>query len=202
MAKQPKPKKCAWSKCRKMFTPSPFRFNQKTCDNMMCALGYVKDKEEEKEAKEWKVKRKGMVERLKTLSDYEKEAKEVFQLFIRMRDKDLPCIACGTHRSQIWDAGHYFPAGQYSGLIFEESNVHKSCRACNCFHHGNLINYRFGLVNRYGLRYVEKLEELSVVSRNYKYTRDELIEIREYYKQKVKDLKDINNSQVNNFNTN
>jgi hypothetical protein len=34
-------------------------------------------------------------DKLKTLSDYEKDAKKSFQHWIRLRDKNLPCISCG-----------------------------------------------------------------------------------------------------------
>lgn len=180
MAKQ---KKCAWSKCGKMFTPSEFRFNQRTCNNTVCALGFVKDKEIKKEAKEWKLTRKGMQDKLKTLSDYEKEAKKEFQKFIRLRDKNLPCISCFKMNCKDWAGGHYFSAGQYSGMMFEETNCHRQCNTfCNKFQSGNLIEYRKGLLARYGDQYVKELESLAESNRNYKYTREELISIKEYYK--------------------
>jgi len=187
--KEPKPKKCAWSKCGKEFVPNPFRFNQRTCNNTMCAMGFVRDKEAKKEAKEWGVQKAEMKEKLKTLTDYENEAKEVYQHFIRLRDKDLPCISCGKSDCKDWAGGHYFAAGQFSGLIFDEDNCHKQCNSyCNKFLHGNNIQYRIGLVDRYGEKFVKALEMRSNRNRKYRYTREELIEIKEYYKQKVKEL--------------
>lgn len=188
--KEPKIKKCAWKKCGKDFKPNPFRFNQRTCDNTVCAIGYVKQKEEEKEAKEWRKTRAGMVESLKKLSDYENEAKEVFQLFIRLRDKDLPCISCDRLNCPDWAGGHFYAAGQYSGLIFDEENCHKQCNSyCNKFLSGNPQEYRKGLIKRFGTKFVERLDARANLNRKHEYTREDLIEIKKYYKQKVKDLK-------------
>ena len=151
-----------------------------------CVLEYNRANQQSKEAKEWKQERKKIVEKLKTLSDLEKEAKIPFQKWIRMRDSDHSCVSCGATMSSVWDAGHYFEAGQYSGMIFSEINVHKQCRKCNRFLHGNLIEYRKGLIKRYGELYVQQLEEMAVTKRNYKYTREELINIRDYYKRQNK----------------
>jgi hypothetical protein len=89
-------------------------------------------------------------------------------------------------QSSVWDAGPVYEAGQYSGLIFNESNVHKQCGKCNRFLHGNLLNYRLGLVKRYGQNYVDKLEAKASANRNRKYTKFELIEIANEYKSKLK----------------
>ena len=69
----------------------------------------------------------------------------------------------------------------YSGLIFEEMNCHKQCGRCNRFYHGNLIEYRKGLVVRYGPLYVEALEDMANSGRNRKWSKQELIEIRNKY---------------------
>ena len=50
-----------------------------------------------------KAKTKQMRDGLKTLSEYEAEAKKVFQKWVRMRDVDLPCISCGTTKPVKYD---------------------------------------------------------------------------------------------------
>jgi hypothetical protein len=127
-------------------------------------------------------------QKLKTLSQYEAEAKKSFQKYVRFRDKDFPCISCGTTKGKTWHGSHYFSANLYSGLIFNENNVHKSCDYCNVFLHGNLLEYRKGLLNRFGLKYVEQLESIADENRVYKYTKDELIEIKKKYDGKIKEL--------------
>lgn len=188
MIKQPKPKTCAWSKCGKMFNPNPFRFNQRTCDNIMCAMGHVKEKAEKKEAQDWHKEKKVMKENLKTLGDYEKEARKVFQQFIRLRDKDQPCISCGCVTAKQWDAGHYLKAELFTALIFTEENVHKQCSRCNDLFSGNELEYRDGLIKRYGADYVAVLEAKKNAARVYKFTREELVRIKLKYKAKIKEL--------------
>lgn len=133
-----------------------------------------------------KAKTKQMKESVKTLSQYEAEAKKVFQKWVRLRDEHLNCISCGTTKAKSWHGSHFYSANLYSGLIFDERNVHKSCDYCNVFLHGNLLEYRKGLIDRYGLEYVEELEAESVNKRVYKYTKDELIEIKNVYNEKIK----------------
>jgi hypothetical protein len=127
-------------------------------------------------------------QKLKTLGDYEAEAKKSFQKWIRMRDEHRECISCGVGDNNLWDGGHYFKAELFSGLIFNENNCHKQCRKCNRFLNGNEIQYRFGLIARYGIEFVENLESISNENRVYKYSKDELIEIKKTYDLKIKQL--------------
>jgi len=127
-------------------------------------------------------------QKLKTLSEYESEAKKSFQKYIRLRDEHLNCISCGTPKAKTWHGSHFYSANLYSGLIFNENNVHKSCDYCNIFLHGNLLEYRKGLIERYGINFVTELENLSAENRIYKYTKSELIEIKKKYDLKIKEL--------------
>lgn len=56
----------------------------------------------------------------------------VFSLYIRERDKNLPCINCGLMKPER-HAGHYIPTGQcgWDGMVFDEMNVHSECSSCN-----------------------------------------------------------------------
>ena len=184
---KPKEKRCKQCKAKFM----PYNPLQAHC-SVNCVLEYNRTNQQSKEAKQWKEQRKKIVEKLKTLSDYEKEAKVEFQKWIRKRDSGKLCVSCGVTLSSGSDASHYFSAGQYSGMIFNEMNCHSSCKKCNLWLHGNLIEYRKGLIKRYGELYVQQLEEMAITKRNYKYTKEELINIREYYKRQNKLI-------VNNF---
>lgn len=139
--KQPKPKKCAWSKCRKMFTPSPFRFNQKTCDNMVCALGYVKDKEEEKEAKDWKLKRKGMKAELLSHSDYSNILQKLINQIARGIDANYSCISSNRTTGQM-HGGHLYSVGAHPEIRFNLLNIWKQSAMDNTFKSGNINDYR------------------------------------------------------------
>ena len=52
---------------------------------------------------------------------------------------------------------------------------------------GNELQYRAGLISRYGLEYVSKLESESNEKRVYKYTKDELIAKKMQYDIKIKE---------------
>lgn len=169
-----------------------YKTTAKVC-SVNCSLEYnlkypekVKNYLQELEEREWKAKKKEIKEKLKTLSELEAEAKKEFQKYIRKRDEGLKCISCDAFLTKYnTHASHYYAAGTYSGLIFEETNCHSSCVQCNTHLHGNLINYRLGLIKRYGHCYLDKLEAESVARRNYKYTKEELIAIKLKYKEKA-----------------
>ena len=162
---------------------------QATCD-YKCAIKHAHTIKANKEKADWKREQKAGYEKLKTLGQYEADAKKSFQHWIRLRDKDLPCISCGNHKPMDWAGGHYFEAGKYSGLIFDERNVHGQCNTyCNRNLHGNLIEYRKGLVKRYGIEFVEKLESEADEKRNYKFTKAELIAKKLQYDLLIKEMK-------------
>ena len=124
--------------------------------------------------------------KLKTLGQFEAEAKKVFQKWIRMRDEGKECVSCGNLNPKGFDAGHYKKAEIYSGVIFDERNVHRQCSKCNRFLGGNELNYREGLIKRYGIQFVTELEQYANETRNKKYTKDELTEIKKEYLAKLK----------------
>jgi len=170
-----KPKVC--KSCGHSFIP----FNTLTvvC-SASCALKFNSKKEIQKRIKEMKTE-------VRTINDYRAVARAVFQKWIRKRDEDQPCISCGTFTSKQWDGGHYLKAEIFTGLIFDPINCNKQCAYCNGpFMAGNLIEYRKGLINKYSLNEVEDLEARADVNRSYKFTKAELIEITNYYKEKLK----------------
>lgn len=143
-------------------------------------------------AKNWKEEKAKMKESVKTLSDYENEAKKSFQKWVRLRDADKPCISCGKFAKDP-AGGHFYPAGTYSGLIFNPDNCHLQCNNdCNKNRSGNLLEYRKGLIKRYGIAFVENLDNISNELRNYKYTKQKLIDIKKKYDLKIKN-NDFNN---------
>jgi len=128
-------------------------------------------------------------QKLKTLSEYEAEAKKSFQKWVRLRDSGLPCISCNNPNPADWCGSHYYAAGTYSGLMFDERNCNGACNTyCNKYLSGNLINYRIGLVKRYGNEFVVQLESEADSKRNYKYKKQELIDIKKKYDLKIKEL--------------
>lgn len=159
-------------------------FNQKFCKREECLTAAYEFAKKTKE-KEWNKEKKVRKEKLKTRSEHLNELQKIFNKYIRLRDKDKPCISCGKHHKGQYHAGHYRSVGSCPELRFEENNVHKQCSVCNNHLSGNLIEYRKGLIDRVGLHVVEWLE---LNHEPKKYTLEEIKEMKQEYKQKIKEL--------------
>ena len=130
-------------------------------------------------------------EAIKTLPELHKEAQAAFNAFIRARDADKPCICCGLPLSAgdvggKFDCGHYRSVGSAPQLRYNEDNAHGQRKQCNRWGAGRAVDYRLGLIERIGLERVEALESQN---QPHKWTREELIEIRDTYKRKLKGVK-------------
>jgi hypothetical protein len=161
----------------------PIRFNHKYCLKDECIKVFV---EETKKAM-WMSKKTKMVNALKTLSDYRREAQTAFNSYIRKRDEGKPCVSCNAPLLGKYDAGHYFSVGGHEALRFDERNVHGQCVTCNQYKHGNLIFYRHGLLARIGETELVDLESKANVP--VKRTKEELENITKEYKKKLKEFK-------------
>jgi hypothetical protein len=179
-----KQKKC--KVCQEFFIP--IQFAQTAC-GYKCAIIHSKNLKLQKELKDWKAEKAILKDKLKTLGQYEAEAKKSFQKWIRMRDDKQPCISCGIEQTDLWDGGHYKKAEIYSGVIFNENNCHKQCRKCNRFLNGNELNYRQGLIQRYGIDFADKIEQKANETRNHKFTKEELIAKKMQYDLLIKEKK-------------
>ena len=169
--------------CKEKF--EPIRFNQKFCLESECVRVWV----ESEKVKTWKkTKAKAKLD-LMTLSDHLKLAQQVFNKFIRLRDKGKVCISC-QKKPLKENAGHFFNANNHYNVRFDERNVHLQCEHCNTYLSGNLLEYRTNLINKIGNSEFLKLEDEARKTR--KFTKDELKEIITEYKQKVKQLENDN----------
>lgn len=163
-----------------------------------CAKAYVDAKNQklkkQKAKQEAKIERqltKERKEKLKTRNDYIKETQVAFNAYIRERDKDQLCICCGKPlgESQVgggYDAGHYRSIGSAPHLRFHEDNCHAQRKHCNNWKAGNAVDYRIGLIKRIGM---ERVEQLEADNEPRKWTIDELKELKQKYKDKLKELK-------------
>lgn len=174
-------KKC--KVCGKEFKPT-FSTAQPVC-SYQCALELNKANKSKKEKKEWNKRKKVIKDSLKTRSDHLNELQKIFNTWVRLRDKGNNCISCGKPCKKE-NAGHYRSVGGNPELRFEPKNVHLQCEYCNTYLHGNLINYRINLIRLIGLSEVEWLEG---VHNPKKYTIEEIKELKDLYKLKVKQLK-------------
>lgn len=139
-------------------------------------------RQERKEHKEAK-------QRIKTRSEWLKEAQNAVNAYVRERDKDLPCVSCGRHHQGQYHAGHYRSVGSEPALRFEVLQIWKQCAPCNNHLSGNLIPYRAELLRRVGaetLAWIEGPHEAK------KYSIDDLRAIRDEYRAKLKAMKSAN----------
>ena len=179
-------------KCRICRKPNrPFRT---TCSiECEAELGLrLLEKAKRAEAKNVRAIDKVRAEKLKSRSDWIKEAQQAFNRYIRARDENQPCICCGRIETKVtglgahgWDSGHYRSVGSAPHLRFNENNVHRQLVYCNRYGAGKAVDYRIGLIERIGLQAVEELESNNDVV---KWTIDDLKQIKETYRKKLKDL--------------
>lgn len=158
-----------------------WRMTQKVCGSVECAAEYARQVREKEERKELRARK----EKLKTRTQWLKEAQIEFNRYIRERDRDLPCISCGRFHGGSYDAGHYRSVGAAPQLRFDEDNCHKQCVPCNQHKSGNAIEYRRGLVERIGLQRVAILEANSETIR---WTIEDAKRIKAEYKAKTAEL--------------
>ena len=173
-------KKC--KNCREQFTPMRTSL-EKYCRKDECIKAMVKEAKE----KVWKQTKQKMKAELMTVQDYIKLAQQVFNQFIRLRDHGKPCISCSGKLGEKYDAGHFYSAGGHYAVRFDERNVSAQCVACNQHRHGHLLAYRENLLMKLGIEEFESLTNEANKTRSY--TRDELKEVINTYKLKIKLLK-------------
>jgi hypothetical protein len=166
--------------CREKFIPKYML--QKYC---MVNDECIKHFAEQTKLKAWNERKTKLKKEVLTIQDYLKISQQVFNKYIRLRDKGNKCISCGVKAGNYTiTAGHYFPSTNKS-VTFNEDNVHGQCWFnCNSSKSGNLSEYRIGLVERIGIERVEKLEIESRKTK--KYTIEELKVIIKKYKDLTK----------------
>ena len=170
--------------CKEKF--EAVHFLQKYCFKSECSKVWI----EKAKVQNWKKEKKILKDELETVQSLTKKAQRYFNTYIRARDeaKGYPCISCNKIlRKGNIDAGHYFSAGGHGSVRFSEFNVHAQCsRPCNKDKSGDLLNYQIGIEKRIGGEELLKLHEEAHKIR--KFTREELKDIIELYKQKKKYL--------------
>lgn len=133
---------------------------QKVC-SPSCAISLVKSAKQSKLVRAAKIAR---VARKLTRADQIKKTQAAINKYVRVRDEGKPCISCGTPLLKLgrkggdYDAGHYRSVGSAPHLRFEDKNIHGQCKRCNKWLTGNYVSYRKGLIERFGVDYVEAIE--------------------------------------------
>lgn len=143
-----KEKTCA--QCGTQFRP--FSSTSRVC-SPICASKWVKASNR-LEREQFKARK----EKAKTWSEHHADAQKAVNAKVRARDAGKPCISCGAPWSPTFQAGHYRSRGAAKNLALDDRNVHGQCVQCNLHRHGNGIDFRIGLIGRYGPQFVEAIE--------------------------------------------
>lgn len=154
---QLKQKKCRI--CRNLFQPN--NSMTKVC-GVDCAIQVALKTRD----KLIKAQDKARKDKLKTRSDWIKEAQAATNRFVRNRDIALGygCISCGAPFKGVYggafDAGHFRSTGSAPHLRFFTKNIALQCVKCNRHLGGNAIEMRKGLIERIGVNQVESIESM------------------------------------------
>lgn len=190
LGKKLKQKKCR--ECNDDFTPWN---STQVCCCATCAIDYIKRKQEaglQRDIKRFKQIESKEIrqrkEKLKSRSDHLREAQIACNAYIRERDKNKPCISCGTTKPDIqYAAGHYKTRGSHPALRFHPFNLNKQCnKNCNLHLSGNIAEYRPRLIEKIGLDNVEWLEGPHQAQN---WSIDDIKEIKAFYKEQLKIIK-------------
>lgn len=181
------PDRIKTTKCKQCRAPFvKFRMEQKTCLNPECLVKQGRIEATKREAKAERAERaetKAKLLELKPLQYWLKRAEKAVNAFIRERDKDQPCISCGTHDASEWHAGHWISVGASSALRFAPANIHKQCHQCNWFEGGRASDYEARLPARIGQA---EFDRIKFAPRARKWTREECRAIEAEYRGKIR----------------
>lgn len=119
------------------------------------------------------------VQKLKRIAD------KVFSEFIRQRDEGI-CFTCGLQKDPKYQQCGHYVSRSFNQLRYSEINCNTQCVGCNVFKHGAMDSYALALQGRHGSKVLATLaEEKKKVKQ---FTVQELLELIEKYKEKIKNL--------------
>ena len=104
---KPKETKCKVCGCYFVKTISS---TQKVC-SPKCAIALSKEqarkKQEKQDRLETKKRMTALKQKIKSRSEWLDDLQSLVNKFIRLRDKNEPCISCGRYHQGQYHAGHY-----------------------------------------------------------------------------------------------
>lgn len=134
-----------------------------------------KKKEKEKNRKTKKLENKRF-----SRQNLIKEADRVFSIYIRERDRGVPCITCWKSWEENHQCGH-FMSRRHLATRWTEKNAHGQCPKCNMWGAGEQYLHALAIEKKYGEWTAERIKNLAESTD--KVTDDEVLEvIRKYYR--------------------
>lgn len=129
-----------------------------------------------------------------SVSKEKKKTWAVFSKYIRLRDAvrttgtlaEAKCVSCQKkYPIKSLQAGH-FVSRTHTSVMFDEQNVHAQCVGCNMFKQGNFAGYLEEMRRLYGETVIDRI--LSTRFEIKRFKASELLEMKEMYKQKIKEM--------------
>jgi hypothetical protein len=157
-----------------------------------CATEWGKQAVITKREREHRQKQAEARDRLKTRSDWIRDAQKVVNEYIRLRDDKKPCISCGRHHQGQYHAGHFRTTKAAPNLRFYTLNIWKQCQPCNTHLSGNVTEYRIELCRRIGSERVEWIESQNQPR---KYDVDYLKRLMSIFRRKINMKKKLRKSK-------
>lgn len=176
------------TKCKVCKTQPVIRIGAQVC-GVACAEIFSQIIRDKKRKQKDRVERRNDAkrrEKLKSKRDYMNDAQSAFNRYVNLRDKHLPCIACGKSPHEgVRHASHYKSRGSNSYLTFNLWNLHSCCYSCNVSKSGNIGEMRIGMIKKIG---IEKVEWLENAQRSREYSIEYLNRIKKVFIKKYKRL--------------
>lgn len=145
--------------CLIKFEPK-FSSLEPTCGAIDCKVKYamqVVSKQKEKQVKDkkqsWNKEKLEIKEKLKTLTDWQKDLEKPINKICCLIDFGSGCISCNGKTTP--QAGHFHTVKSNPSIRFNLDNLHLQDYNCNCAKGGNIQKYDIGLIERYGKEYWE-----------------------------------------------
>lgn len=149
-------------KCKVCLVPfEPKNSMQKVC-SLNCAIIFAKKDSKVKEQKEWNKRKAKVKEEVKSISEYRSELQKLVNKIARLIDRGFPCISSGR-RALSYDGGHFYSTSASPQIRFNLLNIYAQSVHDNRDKHGNLIEYRKGLINEFGEDFMNELDSLPLI---------------------------------------
>lgn len=165
-----KPKKC--KNCAKLFTPK--RSTLEVACSVTCALNLNQSKLLVKGTKEFKAAKIEV-----KIGENRRELQKNINLLSRMIDASFgfnTCIDCGKPFGNQIDAAHFHNVKGHEQLRFNLHNLHSAKSDCNQFSSEHKVGYKNGLFKRYGIDYLNQVEDLETEFKQLKLNAVEIAE--------------------------
>lgn len=156
------------------------------CSNSKCIIAFSKtDAGQKRIVKYFKNERKEKTKELNLKkpevkrTEYLKALQDEVNKLSRMIDAKfgfINCIDCGKRMDNKIDAAHFHSRGSNSTISLNLHNVHSAMTQCNKFNPDHKSGYTKGLIERYGIAYLQMVEYLPLEFKSIKLSGLEVVQ--------------------------